>query len=153
MVRRVDDEIGFIEPHQLHEGDPVRLRMAQERMKHPPVKLDASMTRAVANGIGGCVAKSEGGLLVAAAAIAHTHFHLLLPYTGRDIDGTAAWLADQTTKAVHRDTSHVGPVWGKSSWKVFVFTHEHWDAARRYIERHNERNGLDRRPYEWITEY
>ena len=148
-----DEQIGFIEPHQLHPGDPVRLRMAQERMTHPPVKLTAAMTAAVVRGIGACVAKSNFGLLVAAAAIDHTHFHLLLPYTGRDIDRTAAWIADQTTKEVHSATAHVGPIWGKSSWKVFVFTHEHWDAARCYIERHNVRNRLDARPYEWITEY
>ena len=148
-----DEQIGYLEPHMLHEGDPVRLRMAQERMQHPPVKLDAAMTAAVADAIGACVAKSNGGLRIAAGAIDHTYFHLLLPYTGRDIDRTAAWIADQTAKAVHRQTSHAGPVWGKGSWKVFVFTQEHWDAARGYIERHNLRNGLAARPYEWIKEY
>jgi hypothetical protein len=38
-----DDQIGYCEPHTLHDGDPVRLRMAEERLKHPPVRF----TRAV----------------------------------------------------------------------------------------------------------
>ena len=40
-----DDELGFIEPHTLHAGDPVRLRMAEERRKHTPVRLDEAMKR------------------------------------------------------------------------------------------------------------
>jgi hypothetical protein len=30
-----DEELGFIEPHTLHPGDPVRKRMALERQKQP----------------------------------------------------------------------------------------------------------------------
>jgi hypothetical protein len=42
-----DEGLGFIEPHTLHAGDPVRLRMAEERRKHPVVKLDNIMQRVV----------------------------------------------------------------------------------------------------------
>ena len=28
-----DEELGFVEPHTLHAGDPVRKRMAEERQK------------------------------------------------------------------------------------------------------------------------
>ena len=31
-------------------------------------------------------------------------------------DGTAKWLADQTTKAIHGRTPHTGPVWCKGKW-------------------------------------
>jgi len=44
-----DEEIGFVEPHVLHPGAPVRLRMAEERMKHPPVRLTETMLEAVAD--------------------------------------------------------------------------------------------------------
>jgi hypothetical protein len=27
-----DDQIGYYEPHALHDGDPIRLRMAEERL-------------------------------------------------------------------------------------------------------------------------
>ena len=60
-----DAELGFIEPHMLHEGDPVRKRMAEERMKHPPMRLTDAMIEIVAQAIGDCVARSNGGLAVA----------------------------------------------------------------------------------------
>ncbi len=50
-----DAKIGFIEPHTLHRGDPVRLRMAQERMIHPPVRLTDAMIEAVAGALALCV--------------------------------------------------------------------------------------------------
>jgi len=40
-----DERIGFIEPHMLHPGDPIRRRMAEERMKHDPVRLLSDMIR------------------------------------------------------------------------------------------------------------
>jgi hypothetical protein len=132
-----DDQIGFIEPHTLHDGDPVRLRMAQERMKHPPVKLTAQMIDIVASTIHKCMTDSKGGLSIAALAIAPTHLHALIPYSGRDIHATLKWLADQTTKAIHKQTAHKGPVWCKGKWCGYVFDEQHWDNIGRYVRRHN----------------
>ena len=146
-----DEEIGFIEPHTLHPGDPVRLRMAEERMKHPPVRLTDAMLAAVAEAIAECVAKSAGGLAVAAAAIDSTHTHLLIRYSGRDIEITVKWLADQTTKAVHRRTRHGGPVWCKGKWCSYVFESAYWDNIREYIERHTVCRGRAPRPYAFLT--
>jgi hypothetical protein len=134
----------------LHEADPARLRMAQERMLHPAVKLDGDMTRAVVDAIGMCVCKSDPPLIVAAGAVDFTHFHLALEYNPRDIEATCKWIADQATKAVHRNTTHQGPVWGKGKWLEFTYDEGHWRSLIRYIERHNERNGLNARPYDWI---
>lgn len=145
-----DSQIGFVEPHMLHPGDPVRLRMAEERMKHAPVWMSADMIQAVADAVGECVVKSNGGLAVAAATIVSTHMHLLIPYSGRDIDRTTKWLADQTTKAVHRDTGHVGPVWCKGKWRTFVFDQSHWENAKQYIGRHNLKHGLPAQPSAFV---
>jgi hypothetical protein len=104
----------------------------------------------VADAIGGCVEKSRGGLAIAAAAIEPTHMHLAIRYPGRDIDVTAKWLADQTAKAVHRETSHTGPVWCKGRWRAFIFQEEQWQVTLRYLERHNLRHGRPaRRPGRW----
>jgi len=145
-----DAQIGFVEPHMLHPGDPVRLRMAEERMKHAPVWMSVDMIQAVADSVSECVVKSNGGLAVAAATIVSKHMHLLIPCGGRDIDRTAKWIADQTTKGVHRDTAHVGPVWCKGKWRTFVFDQSHWENVRLYIERHNSKHGLPVRPYAFI---
>jgi hypothetical protein len=145
-----DAQIGYIEPHTLHPGDPIRQRMAEERMAHPPFRLSAAMIDVIIETIGGCVKKASGGLRIAAAAIEATHLHLAIFYSGRDIDGTAKWLADQTTKAIHRRSDHRGPVWCKGRWRSFVFEEEKWLAVIAYIERHNMRRGLPARPFSFL---
>ncbi|MBA3482114.1 MAG: hypothetical protein H0T51_09900 [Pirellulales bacterium] len=95
-----DAELGYIEPHQLHVGDPIRKRMAEERQKHPPVKLAGPMIEVVAETLEQCAVGSDWQ--VAAASIESTHTHLLLTYTERDVDNTVKWLKDQLTKSIHR---------------------------------------------------
>ncbi len=143
-----DEQIGFCEPHALHDGDPVRLRMAEERMKHRPVRLDAGMIEAVVSAIRDCA--NESKWTIAAFAIEETHMHALLTYTTSPIDNTLKWLAQETTKAVHRQTAHAGPVWCKGRWRQFIFDPAHWQNTIHYIERHNTRRGLAPRPYDFI---
>jgi REP element-mobilizing transposase RayT len=143
-----DEELGFIEPHKLHPGDPTRKRMAEERQKHPPVRLDAQMQQVAIDTITRC--RIESDWQIAAASIESTHTHLLLTYTKRDIDNTVKWLKDQMTKAIHRDTSHSGPVWCKGSWRSYVFEDEVWLNTQAYIQRHNERRGEGLRPYPFV---
>jgi REP element-mobilizing transposase RayT len=145
-----DSELGYIEPHMLHAGDPIRKRMAEERQKHPPVRLDGPMQAVVAETIGQCRDKSDWR--IAAASIEATHTHLLLTYTERDIDNTVKWLKDQMTKSIHRKTHHNGPVWCKGRWRSFIFEPAIWQNTRRYIERHNERRGVGARPYAFISD-
>jgi REP element-mobilizing transposase RayT len=145
-----DAQIGYIEPHTLHVGDPVRLRMAEERQKHPPVRLTAAMQVIVADTIAGCRAKSDWQ--IAAASIESTHTHLLLTYTERDIDDTVKWLKDQATKAIHCETAHAGPVWCKGRWRSYLFDADVWRNTRHYIEHHNDRRGVGPRPYAFIDD-
>lgn len=144
-----DEQLGYIEPHTLHEGDPVRLRMAAERMKHPPVRLTAAMIEVVTQTLTTCTANSDWKII--AASIEPTHTHLQLTYTTRDIDNTAKWLKDQFTKAIHKNTPHQGPVWCKGKWRTFLFDLDYWQNTKRYIERHNERRGVGARPYPFLS--
>jgi REP-associated tyrosine transposase len=143
-----DEQLGFIEPHQLHSGDPVRKRMAEERQLNAAVRLTSAMLAVVAEAVGGCAAESDWS--IAAAALGSTHSHLLLTYTPRDMDRTIKWVKDCATKAVHCRTAHQGPVWCKGKWCSFIFTSDAWRAAQRYIERHNERRGMGPRPYPFL---
>jgi REP element-mobilizing transposase RayT len=143
-----DAELGYVEPHTLHAGDLVRLRMAKERQKHPAVRLDQMMQSVVAEAIGCCQAESVWR--VAAAAVEATHTHLLLTYSDRDIDNTVKWIKDQATKAIHRTTDHAGPVWCKGRWRSFIFESKLWDNTLAYIERHNVRRGVEPRPFAFI---
>ena len=144
-----DQQLGFIEPHTLHPGDPVRLRMSQERMTHRPVRLSDAMLLAVEDAIGKCAAQSDWKIV--AASLETTHVHLLLTYTARDIDNTVKWLKDQGTKSVHKTTPHQGPLWCKGRWRGFIYDPLAWHNTRRYIEAHNERRGVGPRPYPFLV--
>jgi hypothetical protein len=98
-----------------------------------------------------CVKKAQGELLIMAAAIEPTHIHLLIANTGRDIDVTTKWIADQTTKAIHRETDHRGPVWTKNCWCDHIDSQEHWESAAVYIDDHNRRAGRGSRPYPFLA--
>ena len=113
-----DEMIGYYESHQLHDGDPMRERMAREQMKHRPTRFTGPMQDAIADAVGGCVAASDWQ--IAATAIESTHMHLLITYTPRDIHGVAKWIAQETTKAVHRQTDFAGPVWCEGKWLNYV---------------------------------
>ena len=143
-----DEELGFIEPHMLHAGDPVRKRMAEERQAHLPVRLDVRMQVVVAETIERC--RGESDWQIGAASIEATHVHLLLTYSERDIDNTVKWLKDQMTKAIHHATDHTGPVWCKGRWRSFIYEQVVWRNTRAYIERHNERRKIGPRPYSFI---
>jgi hypothetical protein len=145
-----DDEIGYCEPHMLHAGDPVRRRMAEERLAHPPVKLSLDMQVCIVAALEHCQADSDWR--ITAASVEATHTHLLVTYTTRNIDNTVKWLKDQVTKAIHRETTHTGPVWCKGSWRSFVFEELVWQNTRRYIERHNERRGVGPQPYPFLQQ-
>ncbi len=144
-----DEQIGYYEPHHLHTGDPVRERMAKERMKHPPTRFTPEMIAVIASAVGNCAHDSDWRII--AAAIEPTHMHVLLTYTERDIDRTAKWIAQTTTKEVHKSTSYTGPVWCEGKWREFVFDDHHWKNLRLYIERHNLRRGLPAQPWDWIV--
>jgi REP element-mobilizing transposase RayT len=122
--------------------------MAQERQKHPAVRLDAAMQSIVADTILRC--RNESQWRIAAASIESTHTHLLMTYSESDVDNTVKWLKDQMTKAIHRGTPHAGPVWCKGRWRSFIFDLDIWQNTRSYIERHNERRGAGPRPFLFI---
>ena len=109
------------------------------------------MIEIVAQTIAACIAKSDGGLSIAALTIEPTHLHALIPYSGRDVHITVKWLADQTTKAIHKQTDHKGPVWCKGKWCSYVFDPRHWRNLRGYIGDHNKRAGRPADPYPFIT--
>lgn len=129
-----DDKLGHVQPHTLHAGDPVRHRMAAERMKHPPVLWSPAVVDRLAHTLDRCATESTWDL--AALSVEPTHFHALLTCITRDVDRTAKWLAQQMTKAVHQDTDHTGPVFAKGNWITFIFDESYWYNTIAYINRH-----------------
>ncbi len=140
-----DEKIGLIEPHTLHPGDPVRLRMSNERLKDVPVRLSDDMVGVVIDSLADCSAESKWSFV--SASVETTHMHMLLTYMDRNVDNTIKWIKDRTTKQIHRQTSHRGSVWCKGKWRRFVFDLDVLERTRNYIEQHNVRRGVGPRPY------
>lgn len=92
-----DEQIGFIEPHKLHEGDPVRLRMAEERMAYPPVRWTLDMQSVITAALARCAVSSPWA--IEAYCIEETHFHALLSQSPVNIERTVKWIGQMTTKA------------------------------------------------------
>ncbi len=129
-----DREIGYVEPHMLHAGDPIRRRMAEERLKHPAVWFDEAMIRVILAALREC--EQESTWEFDTVAVEPTHVHMLIPYTGRDVHRTAKWLAQRVTKRVHAKTSHEGPVLAKGKWCHYIYDWDSWSQVRAYIDRH-----------------
>ncbi len=143
-----DEQLGLIEPHTLHRGDPVRFRMSHERMECPPVRLDEGMIEIVLGVLAECATASDWA--IAAASVEASHSHLLMTYTERPVDGTIKWIKDRSTKAIHGRTPQAGPVWCKGKWRSFLFDLDEWQRVQEYIEQHNIRHGIGPRPYPFI---
>jgi len=143
---------GYGPVRRLADADPSREAMARRQMNHDACMLTEEMIDAVVDSISDCVIRSKGGLTIMAAAIEPTHVHLLLPNTGRDIDVMVKWLADQTTKAIHRRTTHSGPVWTSKPWCEYIDDDVHWEQLLQYIDEHNIRAGRGSRPYPFLCE-
>ncbi len=144
-----DADVGLVEPHTLHPGDPVRLRISQERLLHPPNRLTPRMIEIVADTLASCAGASDWA--VAALCVLPTHSHLLLTPTERNIDNTIKWLKHRMTRALHDGTSYNGPVWCKGKWRSFLFDVDVWGSTQEYIENHNVGLGLGARPYPFVN--
>lgn len=129
-----DEQLGYVQPHMLHPGDPVRKRMAEERMKAPSLLWTESMIAAMTQAIAQCAVASAWN--IAALAIEPTHFHLLIGSLRSDLDRTCKWLSQQITKAVHAATDHPSRIFARGKWASFVYDESHWNNAIAYINRH-----------------
>jgi REP element-mobilizing transposase RayT len=122
--------------------------MAEERMKHSPVRWDAKMQGVITATLAKCAANSPWSVLE--YCIEETHFHALLTPSPLDIERTVKWVAQEMTKAVHRETTHATPVFCKGRWLQFIFEDSHLANLSQYIRSHNARRGLPARAIRFL---
>ena len=144
-----DEQLGYTQPHQLHPGDPVRERMAREIMSHPATRFTRTMITAITDSIGQCAKESNWQL--SAFTVEPTHAHLLITFSDRPFANTVKWIKQCSTRAVHQQTNHAGPVWCVGSWRTIISDGPRWNNTMKYIQRHNERRGLPASPYDFVT--
>jgi len=145
--KRWDAERGLVDRGRLVEGDPRRRRLAENLRRFEPTLITPEIEKSIEAALVDCVARSRGGLIIAAGAIEATHIHLLIVAGKREIDVTAKWIADQTAKAVNRLVRRPSKLWAAKKWICEIEESKHWDEVARYIEDHNQRRGMGRRPF------
>jgi REP element-mobilizing transposase RayT len=151
-VKNWSPRVGYGELHRFEHADPSREERSRRQLSHDVVILSPAMIQAVVDALAVCIQRSQGGLKIMAATIEPTHMHLLLTRTCRNIDITTKWIADQTTKAIHRQTAQRGSVWTSKNWCEHVDQPDHWEELLRYIDEHHVRAGRGSRPYEFLCE-
>jgi REP element-mobilizing transposase RayT len=113
----------------------------------------------------GAIAVEKGHHIIA-ATVQPTHCHLIFTPPAETIDTVVARLKYRSAAAVLKrrredlarkdPTQRVGLSVPRSLWTVGKFvmlitSWSHLENAIRYVERHNERDGLPAAPYDWIT--
>ena len=129
-----DNKIGQLTHGGLNSGDVALEDFARARMKHAPVSFSSEAIAAIRTALSACKAASAWEIV--ALAIEPTHMHLLVTHSSGDIHQTCTWIAQETTKAVHTQTSLTGPVWAKGKWCSHISDQDHWDNTIAYIHQH-----------------
>ena len=128
-----DREIGYVEPHTLHAGDPERRRMAEERRKHPPVWFDEAMIRVILAALR--QREQESTWEFDTVAVEPTHVHLLILTRVETFTARRSGLRSQSPRRAC-ETSHEGPVLAKGKWCHYIYDWDSWSQVRAYIDRH-----------------
>lgn len=144
---------------QLIGADAFLERESRARMRGDAVVLSTAEQSLVAEVFGTTVI--EKGHHVLAATVQSTHCHLIFAPPVEKIDSVVARLKYRSASAVLKrrredPTQRVGLSVPRSLWTVGKFvtlisSWSHLHNAVRYVQRHNERDGLPANPYEWIT--
>ena len=140
--------------HHLNLPDPTTLHHATQLAKEPPKILNEYEQQIVADTIGEVLRTQMAPTsTILAAAVQRTHVHLLLSGLDEPIDRVVGRFKGRTSSEVIARGSEPGRkrTWTAGYWKVFLFEDRSVPIVGRYIEEHNEREGLVAAPYEWIT--
>jgi REP element-mobilizing transposase RayT len=141
--------------HHLNIADPTTLTHAIGLAKEPPKVLAPDEQRIVAETIGEVLRTQTppSRTRILAAAIERTHVHLLLSRVDEPIDRAVGRLKGRASSEVIARGAEPERkrTWTAGFWKVFLFEARSVPVVGRYIEAHNERRGLARAPYEWVT--
>jgi hypothetical protein len=142
--------------HQLNLPDLVTIRYAQALAKEPERVLAPEDQQIVADTIGEVLREDLSGKVpVYAAAIERTHVHLLLGTFPEHIDRLIGRIKSRTSSQVIKRGTEPWRTrtWTTGFWKVFLFDATVLPDVQQYIERHNERRGLNRAPFPWIVPF
>jgi len=127
-------------------------REAKSTLKHPPVSFTGRQALAVGRGFGR--AAREGGYAVHACTILPEHVHLVIGRNDRAVGRIVGHFKGRATQRLKEDglwPDPAQPVWGKKTWKVFLYEPEDVHRAVAYVEANPEREGKPRQRWSFVA--
>jgi REP element-mobilizing transposase RayT len=126
------------------------------------VRFDDRQIAAVANGIGRII--SDFGLPCFAAAILHSHVHMVIRRQNHLAEEWVGYFKRSASRVLRQTGLHpfadaVGndarlpSPWADGGWKVFLHTHEDVQRAIRYVEDNPVRDGMPPQRWKWVVAY
>jgi REP element-mobilizing transposase RayT len=126
-------------------------RQAKEALDYPPVAFTGRQALAVGRGFAQAV--KESGYAVHACSILPEHVHMVIGRNPRTIGRIVGHLKARATQRLTSDGLWPDaelPIWGKKSWKVFLYAPEHVRQAITYVEANPEKEGKPRQRWSFV---
>ncbi len=148
--------------NQIAPGMPGETQRQSDAQEKPRTTSVNTTTNPTANntpphtpGMPGAISKKIQpieGLRIHAAAIEPTHVHLLIAPINMELSKLVGRIKSQTSSALGAlpQNQNRSRTWTAGYWKVFLFDEPTTISVQRYIEQHNQRNGLPPAPFHWI---
>jgi len=137
----------------VHHDQRLR-KQAKGTLQYQPVAF--SGRKALAVGKGFAQAVRESGYRVHACSILPEHVHMIIGRSPRSVGRIVGHFKGRATQRLVADglwpnTEH--PVWGKKSWKVFVYSPEHVQQAIAYVEANPEKESKPRQRWSFVRPF
>jgi hypothetical protein len=137
----VDDGIIFPPDPQLENAD-------RDRMKYPPYYFPQELRYEVGIAIGESLA-TRMKLIILAMCVQSWHTHFVTAATSHDMADVVKCAKDAVRWRLRPDR----PIWATDYDKRFCFDPHLVRVRIDYVERHNLRDGLPRRPWPFIQDW
>jgi len=129
-------------------------REAKAALKHPPAAFTGEQALAVGRGF--AEAARESRYVVHACTILPEHVHMVIGRSDRPVGRIVGHFKGRATQHLARaglwpDAKR--PVWGKKTWKVFLYTPEDVRRAVTYVEGNPEREGKPRQRWSFVRPF
>ncbi|MFO8012379.1 MAG: transposase [Phycisphaerae bacterium] len=129
-------------------------REAKAALKHPPVIFTGRQAQAVGSGFGR--AARESGYAVHACAILPEHVHMVIGQNERPVGRIVGHFKARATQRLKERGLWPGtdqPVWGKKTWKVFLYEPKDVYRAVAYVEANPDREGKPRQRWSFVRPF
>jgi hypothetical protein len=140
------DMRGWIDSGRLMPPDPAVERADQQRMSHSMFLFDDERLLEIGEAIGQSL-QSRMAAIIYAMTVQSQHVHVVLGDTPASLSGIVKCVKDAARWHLRAGR----PIWGQGYDKRFCYDETSLRARIKYVERHNVRMGLPRRPWEFIT--